>query len=200
MTTEHPSKTSTLSFSQAGLTPDPELAAHDWCADDGKPVDDWVSLTFDERQKSRYRTHTAQDRSLGWFLARGRVLQAGDILLCHGGERVRVIAAAESLSHVSARPDSAEAMQLSLLRAAYHLGNRHVPLAISLEHLCYAADAVLDDMVRGLGLVVTAISAPFTPEAGAYSAHHHDHRLAPVTSVRESPAPFSGVIVPVKQS
>jgi len=34
---------------------------------------------------------------------------------------------------------------------------------------------VLGEMLLGMGLAVTSISAPFEPEAGAYAAGHHHH-------------------------
>ncbi len=83
-------------------------------------------------------------------------------------------AAAESLS-VGATAD-----QHLLARAAYHLGNRHVPLEIGAGFVAYGHDHVLDDMVRGLGLDVSSRVAPFEPESGAFQhagsggGHHHD--------------------------
>ena len=80
-----------------------------------------------------------------------------------------VRAAAEPVSVVvSADP-------LLLLRAAYHLGNRHVPLQIGAGWLRYLRDHVLDDLCRGLGLEVEAASLPFEPEAGAYAGSSHGH-------------------------
>ena len=65
---------------------------------------------------------------------------------------------------------------LALARAAYHLGNRHIPLQIDGRGLRYQHDHVLDDMVRSLGLPVHTIEAPFQPEGGAYAqGHHHGH-------------------------
>ena len=136
-----------------------------------------VVLTFDERQKSRYKTKTVCGRELGWFIERGTVLQDGDFLKCKTGEVVHVAAAAEAVSEL--RSDD----QLLLTRAAYHLGNRHVPLQIGAGFLRYLRDHVLDDMVRGLGLDVAHENHPFQPENGAYHGqqnnllllhgHHH---------------------------
>ena len=46
------------------------------------------------------------------------------------------------------------------------------------------ADAVLKEMLAGLGAVVVEESAAFEPESGAYGGghgHHHDnHPLAPI--------------------
>jgi urease accessory protein len=77
-----------------------------------------------------------------------------------------------------------------LLRAAYHLGNRHVPLALQPGHLTLEPDHVLADMLRQMHLIVTEAQAPFEPESGAYAASHaheaHDHSPAP------TPAPTRG--------
>ena len=59
-----------------------------------------------------------------------------------------------------------------LARAAYHLGNRHVPLQIANGLLRYQHDHVLDEMLRGLNLDVQIEQAPFEPEPGAYGSHH----------------------------
>ncbi len=129
-----------------------------------------VIASFEERQKSRYRTTTTCGQDLGWFLERGYVLRDNDILLCSDGTKVRVRCADESVSDVRAED------ALTLLRAAYHLGNRHVPLQVRCDFLRYQRDHVLDDMVQGLGLSVSHTEAPFDPESGAYSGgHSHAH-------------------------
>lgn len=134
-----------------------------------------VVLTFDERQKSRYKTSTVCGVELGWFIERGTVLQDGDFLQCKTGEMVKVTAAAEDVSEVRSQN------QLLLTRAAYHLGNRHVPLQIGAGFLRYLRDHVLDDMVRGLNLDVLHERQPFQPENGAYHGQQsmlllHSHR------------------------
>ena len=60
----------------------------------------------------------------------------------------------------------------ALARAAYHLGNRHVPLQIAGDRLVIGYDPVLVDMLIGLGVRTQRTWAPFEPEAGAYAAHH----------------------------
>ena len=126
-------------------------------------------LSFEQRQKSRLRTRLADGREIGLFLGRGTVLRDGDCLRADDGQIVRVVAAAEDL--MEAR--SAEAKTLA--RAAYHLGNRHTPVQIGEGWLRFAADHVLADMVRGLGVAVTTLTAAFDPEAGAYAAGHQHH-------------------------
>ena len=71
----------------------------------------------------------------------------------------------------------------ALTRAAYHLGNRHVPLEIGDGWLKLETDSVLKDMLLGLGVQVEELQAPFEPEPGAYSGgghhHHHDDEHSP---------------------
>jgi len=65
---------------------------------------------------------------------------------------------------------------LTLLRAAYHLGNRHIPLEVRVEWLRLEPDPVLADMLQRLGCQVDAVERPFQPEAGAYGGgHRHGH-------------------------
>lgn len=128
-----------------------------------------VVLTFQERQKSRYRTKTTCGKELGWFIERGIVLLDGDYLKSATGEVVRVIAAPEMVSQVESDD------QLLLTRGAYHLGNRHVPLQVGDGFLRYQHDHVLDEMVKGLGMFVKCDQLPFQPENGAYHGkHNHD--------------------------
>jgi len=125
-----------------------------------------LTLPFDQRQKSRQRVHFDDGREAALSLPRGTVLRHGDCLRTEEGVWVRVIAAAEAVSTVFSDEASV------LARAAYHLGNRHVPLQIGSGWLRYLHDHVLDDMLRQQGLEVINEWAPFQPEAGAY---HHEH-------------------------
>ena len=129
-----------------------------------------LTLPYELRQKSRLRAQLDEGAEIGLFLPRGTVLRHGDRLLTSTGELIEVHAANESVSTASS--DDA----LLLLRAAYHLGNRHVPLQISTHWLRYRHDHVLDDMLRQLGLSIITEQAPFEPEAGAYGGgHQHSH-------------------------
>ncbi|GAB3369154.1 urease accessory protein UreE [Spongiibacter taiwanensis] len=132
-----------------------------------------IVLCYQERQRSRFRAKTLCGKDVGWFVERGEVLADGDVLLASSGEKIAVVAAEETVSQV-------QSDDLHLLtRAAYHLGNRHVPLQILPGELRYQHDHVLDDMLRGLGLAVVVTEKPFHPENGAYHgsghAHGHDH-------------------------
>lgn len=126
-------------------------------------------LPYEARCKSRLRTRLAGGEECGLFLARGTVLRGGDRLAANDGRVVEVVAAAEALC------EAASTDALLLLRAAYHLGNRHVAVEIAPGRLRFARDPVLAAMVRGLGLPVQDVEAPFEPESGAYSGHAHPH-------------------------
>jgi urease accessory protein len=130
---------------------------------------DEVHLVFSEREKSRYRTTTDSGQDIGWFLPRGIVLCDGDALVCDNKEIIIVRAATESLSEATSDDPHL------LLRAAYHLGNRHVNLQILPGALRFPRDHVLEDMLEGLGLNLRAIDDAFTPESGAYAAHTPTH-------------------------
>lgn len=129
-----------------------------------------VVLRFDTRCRSRLRTKLESGEVCGLFLPRGTVLRGGDKLLGSDGRIVEVVAASESLMEAES-PDP-----LLVAKAAYHLGNRHVAIELQPGRLRFAADHVLGEMVRGLGLKVAAVEAPFEPESGAYGAHGgHGH-------------------------
>ena len=128
--------------------------------------DDRLVLPFERRQKSRLRTRLESGMEVGLFLERGTILREGDFLRTEEGMLVRVVAAPEQVYLV--RCESG----LQLTRAAYHLGNRHVPLEIGDGWLKLKRDSVLRDMLLGLGATVSAAELPFDPEAGAYGGGH----------------------------
>jgi urease accessory protein len=123
-------------------------------------------LPFELRCKSRLRTRLESGEEIGLFLPRGSILRGGTKLQAQDGRVVEVKAADEPL--LEARCADA----LLLARAAYHLGNRHVAVQLAASWLRLQQDAVLAEMLRGLGLVVSELQAPFEPESGAYSASH----------------------------
>jgi urease accessory protein len=140
-----------------------------------------VELDWDVRQKSRFDATDSTGRHLGVFLNRGTVVRGGDVLVAEDGSLVRVIAAPQPVLEV--RACATHGSPFDLQRAAYHLGNRHVPLALQPEHLTLEPDHVLADMLRQMHLIVTEVMAPFEPEAGAYAAgghgtHGHAHAPA----------------------
>lgn len=125
-----------------------------------------LSLTAEERTRSRHRFETAEGQPVYLHLPRGTVLQNGDWLRSDDGITVRVVAKPEPVLTVTA--DS----PLALLQAAYHLGNRHVSLEIASTYLRLAHDPVLQHLLEHRGLQVIAEIQPFQPEIGAYGHSH----------------------------
>ncbi|WP_343592169.1 urease accessory protein UreE [Paracidovorax wautersii] len=135
-----------------------------------------VELDWDVRQKSRFAATDSTGRELGVFLPRGTVVRGGDVLVAEDGSMVRVIAAPQSVLRIT--HCTQHGSPFDLIRAAYHLGNRHVPIELAPTSLQIEPDHVLADMLRAMHLIVTATQAPFEPENGAYSGgghHHHGH-------------------------
>ena len=126
-------------------------------------------LPFDLRIRSRLRTRLASGEEAVLRTERGAVLRGGECLKSEDGRVVRVSAAPEKVMHVIC------ADEFELTRAAYHLGNRHVPVQIGDGFLRIAADHVLRDMLLGLGAKVQELEAPFEPESGAYGGGHGHH-------------------------
>lgn len=127
-------------------------------------------LPFAERSKSRLRAVLDNGEEAALFLPRGTVLRGGDLLVAEDGSFVEVQAAAETVLEVRAGDAH------GLMRAAYHLGNRHTPVEIGRDYLRLEYDAVLADMLHRLGVRAERAELPFEPEAGAYGGgHKHGH-------------------------
>ena len=137
-----------------------------------------LALDWDTRQKSRFEAADSSGRAVGVFLPRGTRLRGGDVLVAADGSLLRVAAVAQPVLAVRPRQGGSP---LDLLRAAYHLGNRHVALEIAADRLQLEPDPVLADMLRRMGLLVAEEASPFEPEGGAYGAgaagggHGHAH-------------------------
>jgi urease accessory protein len=125
-----------------------------------------LSLTAEERTRSRHHFITDDGTPIYLQLPRGTTLQEGDLLAPETDDLfIKVAAKPEPVLTVTS-DDS-----MNLLRAAYHLGNRHVSLEITPTYLRLAPDSVLEGMLTQLGLQVVAQVAPFCPQGGAYSHH-----------------------------
>lgn len=135
-----------------------------------------VELDWDVRQKSRLGATDSRGRAIGVFLPRGTLLRGGDVLVAEDGSLIRVIAAPQTVLRIT--PCAVHGSPFDLTRAAYHLGNRHVPIELTPEHLQIEPDHVLADMLRAMHLTVVELQAPFEPEGGAYAAHGHGHHPA----------------------
>lgn len=125
-----------------------------------------LKLPFDLRQKSRLRTRLVSGEEVALMMPRGEILRGGDLVTASDGRVIEVVSEAEKLLHVESD---------SLPQAAYHLGNRHVPVQVGQTFLRIAEDHVLEEMLKKMGAKVSHVEAPFEPEAGAYAGGHHQH-------------------------
>ena len=132
-----------------------------------------VVLDWDTRQKSRFQATDSQGRTLGVFLPRGSVVRGGDVLVAEDGTLVRVVAAPQAVLRITPCPQ--HGTPFDLVRAAYHLGNRHVPIELTPAYLQIEPDHVLADMLRAMHLAVQEQQAAFEPESGAYGDHATSH-------------------------
>jgi urease accessory protein len=149
-----------------------------------------VELDWDVRQKSRFDATDSLGRALGVFLPRGTLVRGGDVLVAEDGSMIKVIAAPQAVLRITAC--TSHGSPFDLTRAAYHLGNRHVPIELKPDHLKIEPDHVLADMLRAMHLIVNEAEEAFEPEGGAYSSvghghdyggHEHSHRTAPAAAV-----------------
>ncbi|MGB3204837.1 MAG: urease accessory protein UreE [Crinalium sp.] len=136
-------------------------------ADNHAYVSITLSLTAEERTRSRYRVMADNGEDVYLYLPRGTVLSDGNLLqAANNNSLVRVIAKPEPVFTVTAQTS------LDLIKAAYHLGNRHVALEITITYLRLAPDPVLKTMLEQLNLKVIEEIVPFQPEMGAYRHTH----------------------------
>ena len=159
-------------------------------------IHDHLTLPFELRMRGRLRAKTDTGYDVGLFLDRGPVLREGAFLQAETGEIIRIRAADEPV--VTAHIESG----LAMARLCYHLGNRHVSLAIGSDEKAedgktgwvrFPPDHVLEELAERLGATLEHHRAPFDPEPGAYAqagnghghshsdghshshGHHHDH-------------------------
>jgi len=140
-----------------------------------------ITLDWDVRQKSRFESTDSAGRQVGVFLQRGQVVRGGDVLVGEDGSLLQVMAAPQAVLRIT--HCTAHGTPFDLTRAAYHLGNRHVPIELQADHLKIEPDHVLAEMLRSMHLIVNEVSESFEPENGAYGehggGHHHDHGHGP---------------------
>ncbi len=127
-----------------------------------------MGLSAEARSRVRGRRTTDQGLEVVLQLPRTGPLQPGERLSCEQGQLVvEVVAAPEDLLAVEA------STPLALLQAAYHLGNRHLPMEIQPRRLLIPGDGVLRQLLEDRDLRVFSLRQAFYPEAGAYSASAH---------------------------
>ena len=132
----------------------PSTAARDLCLD------------YDQRVKSRLAAVCTDGTAVAIVLPRGTVMRDGNLLAADDGTMVRVVAAAQPVVRITAAP-------LALLRAVYHLANRHVAAQLAADHVLIEPDPVLERLLESIGARLEQLQVPFDPEPGAYGAHSH---------------------------
>ena len=130
---------------------------------------DTVTLDYEARFLRRKRLVSDRGEPFLVELAETQSLNQGEGFRLDDGRIIAVMAAAEPL--LAVRHDN-------LARIAWHVGNRHTPCQIADDHILIREDKVLQAILEGLGASVTQVTAPFTPEGGAYGhsrTHGHEH-------------------------
>ncbi|RYF35245.1 MAG: urease accessory protein UreE [Comamonadaceae bacterium] len=138
-----------------------------------------VALDWDVRQKSRFDATDSEGRQIGVFLPRGTAVRGGDVLVAEDGSLIKVLSSPQPVLVIT--HCSQHGTPFDLTRAAYHLGNRHVPIELKPDHLKIEPDHVLAAMLRSMHLIVREAEEAFEPEGGAYGAYasgHHGHSHA----------------------
>ena len=130
---------------------------------------DTVVLDFDDRHRRRMAMVGTRGLEFLLDLENATALRGGDALVLEDGRLIEVVAAAEPLLEIRGTDP------LHLVRVAWHLGNRHLPLQVAGERLRIRADHVIAEMVTGLGGRITPVEAAFDPETGAYAGAAHPH-------------------------
>jgi urease accessory protein len=137
---------------------------------DERRASETLTLAFELRRRARLRARLDSGREVGLLLERGLSLQHGDRLATRDGKLV---------VEIRARPETLSIVETSdphlLSRAAYHLGNRHVPLQLEPGRLSYQHDHVLDGLMHELGLHAHVVERAFEPEPGGYKSGGHRH-------------------------
>jgi urease accessory protein len=174
-----------------------------------------ITLDWDVRQKSRFESTDSAGRQVGVFLQRGQVVRGGDVLVGEDGSLLKVLAAPQAVLRITHCREHGTPFDLT--RAAYHLGNRHVPIELQPDHLKIEPDHVLADMLRAMHMTVVAVSEAFEPESGAYGdhgghshghahghshdhghEHSHGHAHAPTPAPASAPAAGKRIAIPVR--
>ncbi len=140
-------------------------------------VFDTLTLPYELRIRGRLKATTDKGCDVGLFLDRGPVMRHGDLLQASSGEIIQVCAADEPVTTAYVEGG------LALGRLCYHLGNRHVSLAIGSDTdgrhwVRFPPDHVLEELAELLGATLSHHDAPFDPESGAYAQAGREHTHA----------------------
>jgi urease accessory protein len=141
----------------------------------GADAIDRVVLDADERYRRRAVLTGETGAKFLVDFAEVTPLYDGDGLVMDDGTIVVVVARPEPLVEIAAGADAGDGCAgAAVARLAWHLGNRHAEVEIVGDRLRMRRDHVLEEMLAGLGAVLTPLDAPFDPERGAYRHGHRD--------------------------
>lgn len=135
-------------------------------------ADETITLDYDSRFKRRVVLTSDAGTEFLLDLPKVTDMRDGDHLVLEDGRRICIKAAEEPLLMITADDPH------HLLRLTWHIGNRHLPCQISTDGLLIRPDHVIADMIARMGGSVVEVTAPFTPEGGAYGhgrTHSHEH-------------------------
>ena len=142
----------------------------------------FVTLDYEGRFLRRKRLITDSGEPFLVELPETVSLSSTDGFLLDDNRVVAIKAKSESLLKVK---------HAELSRIAWHIGNRHTPCQVELDHLLIKEDYVMEDLLRLLGADIEKLQAPFFPEGGAYGhgrTHNHSHNHSD-----QQPTPQSAV-------
>ena len=132
---------------------------------------DQVILDYDDRHRRRIRLRTSFGEEILLDLKTAIAMADGDGLQLNDSRWLRVTAKPENLVQITA--ENAK----HLTRIAWHLGNRHLPAAISKGRILIRPDHVIEDMLLKLHATTETVTEPFQPEFGAYHKHNIDKKI-----------------------
>jgi len=123
-----------------------------------------LPLSAKERTQLRGKRSTLDGIDVILNLPRGGGrLMPGEVLKSENSKVfVSIEAAQEDVIRISSEN------RLKLLKAAYHLGNRHVEIELHDKELYLLNDVVMKKMLEGQGFEIETFQRPFSPEIGAY--------------------------------
>ena len=138
----------------------------------GLDSSDSVTLNYDNRYRRRIVLKTDGGEDFLLDLAKTTELRSGDLIELEDGRFIEVKAASEKLMKATSNEP------LLILKAAWHIGNRHLSCEIQMDNLILRFDHVILHMLENLGLTLEVINQPFNPEGGAYgdtrtTGHQH---------------------------
>ena len=133
------------------------------------PAADRVVLDADDRQRRRIVLTGEKGTTLLLDFPKPVTLRDGDGLVLDDGSIVLVAGETERLIEIGAKAP------LDFVRLAWHIGNRHTDIQFMDKSFRIRRDHVLEEMLRGLGAIMTPREAPFDPEPAAPHDHEHDH-------------------------